>query len=89
MTDREAITAVFKAIATLHQRLIGEPLVVEVSTDKGTVLISETGDAMVEALREALEPLARHDGEHFEASHITRAHVKAARAALNREGNAA
>jgi|GEM_PF-4296442 len=43
MTDREAIMAVFKAIAALHQRLIGEPLVVEVPADMGTVLIAESG----------------------------------------------
>ena len=40
-------------------------------------------DAMVEALRSALEPLARHDGDPLNVDHITREHVAAARAALS------
>ena len=41
MTDREAIMAVFRAVATIHQRLTGEPLTVSVETDQGMVLITE------------------------------------------------
>ena len=41
MTDREAMIAVFKAIAKTYERLFSEPLIVEIETENGSILISE------------------------------------------------